>query len=164
MLGRIARPHLKLRSPGTRVIALALVLASGAMTSCEESGACTEIGCESEATVTFDSSINEVYTLVLDYGPESVTVRCNDAGSLESQDNPEWLDCNPGGFSYTGPAATEDDIIVSLTLDDSEQTPVISNELVSMGVTEDGVLEPNGPGCLPVCFERFGSILLPSAP
>ena len=108
-------------------------------------GACTEIGCESEAVVTFDGSISAIYWLTIDYGSQSATARCNDAGSLESQDNPEWLDCSTTGFEFTGAAADESDIVVTIVLDDPDQTVVFSNELVSMGVTEDGIIEPNGP-------------------
>ena len=140
--------------------ALALSLAACA----ETGGDCTEIGCESEAIVTFDATISEVYTLIIDYSSDVATARCNDPGSLLSQENPEWLNCNGAGFSYTGVAADEGDLIVTIFLDDSEQTPVCSNELVSMGVTEEGIIEPNGPDCLPICFERFGSLLLPSLP
>ena len=143
-------------------LALALVLTGSG--GCASGSACTEGDCDSEAVVSYDGSINEVYTLTIEYGSESATARCNDAGSLESEDNPDWLTCGATGFNYTGVAADEGDIIVTLVLDDDEQTPVFSNELVSMDVTEEGIIEPNGPGCPPICFERFGSMLLPNLP
>ena len=123
------------------------------------SAACTEIDCDSEAVVTFDGTISEVYTLTIRYGGESATARCNDSGSLEAEDNPEWLNCGSTGFDYTGPAADEGDIVVTLILDDAEETVLFSNELVTMSVTEDGIIEPNGPGCPPICFERNGQVL-----
>ena len=141
-----------------RMIALsALPLAN---ISCGGAPGCTELGCESSAAVTYSQSIAGAYDLEIAGG----LARCNDPGSMEVENNPDWITCGPGGFEILGPEAEQGDVRVTITLIDPDMTQPVRGELVTLNLTEEGIIEPNGPGCPPTCVERFGEILFPSTP
>src|SRR5690606_13448795 len=83
-------------------------------------------------------------------------IRCNDEGSLESQDNPDWIDCDPRGFEYAGEEANENSVRVTIQLLDADESVLLSNEIVSLPSDPDALIQPNGPDCEPTCVERRG--------
>jgi len=139
-----------------RATALLLLVPS----SCTGSGvgACTEIGCESRATVTYNTTITGKYLLRLSAGG-GVDVRCNDA-SIEAENNPPWITCTGNGFEILGDEAISSSVTVSITLLEGDMDELARNEVVALTTGPNGVLQPNGPDCEPTCFERSGSILL----
>ena len=70
---------------------------------CADGSACTEIGCEHEATVTFPAGlVTGAYTLVLEGERDTATARCLDPGNPETADNPVGLSCDGNGFVLEG--------------------------------------------------------------
>jgi hypothetical protein len=125
---------------------------------CAEAG-CTEIGCDSTAQVGFSGfSIPGPYDLTIDALQGPTVVRCNDPGSMAALENPDWVTCDAAGFTLHGAEANRTAILVDL-YDVAADTSLAANLLVQLPVGPDGELQPNGPDCPPVCYERFGSIL-----
>jgi hypothetical protein len=137
------------------VLALSLL----ALTSCVSGGGdCTEIGCESETKVAYNGfSVTGPYDLTLGLG-EQVTVRCNDDDSMEALGNPEYVTCDNGGFEILGEEGNRTSITVTIVDIDLNEA-VVANALVQLSVEPNGVIEPNGPDCEPVCYVRFGAVV-----
>jgi hypothetical protein len=148
-----------LRSTAAHIAALAAVAVLSI--SCGGTPGCSELDCESSAAVSYSQSIAGAYDLELG---SAGLARCNDPASMEVENNPDWISCGPSGFEITGPQAEQGDVRVTITLVDPDMTQPIRGELVTLNLTEDGIIEPNGPGCPPTCVERFGEILFPSTP
>lgn len=140
-----------------RVSALVLALACVGGSACAGSEACTELGCTSTVRVDYDAPISEPYLLYVTVGERDDMIRCNDDGSLESQDNPDWIDCDPRGFEYEGEEANENSVLITIQLLDADETVLVGNELVNLPASED-LIQPNGPDCDPTCVERRGQV------
>lgn len=135
------------------------LLGSGAF-ACATDQACTEIGCDSVATVTYTGfSVSGPYTLSVELDGTRVDVHCNDPGSLEEVDNPEDVTCSPGGFEVVGERANQTSTVVTIYDIENDEAIVVNNP-VQLAVGPDGELAPNGADCPPVCYERFGSVVL----
>lgn len=135
--------------------AMSTVLGCGA-----GSGACTEVGCEHEAVVTFPPALVEgPYDLVLRGEAETATARCADPGAPETADNPAGLTCDLSGFTLTGhPLANVRSVFVTVVrVEDGEMLV----DDVEVRLDAVGMEQPNGPDCEPVCFIRNGQLLLP---
>lgn len=135
--------------------AMSTVLGCGA-----GSGACTEIGCEHEAVVTFPPAlVDGPYDLVLRGEAETATARCADPGAPETADNPAGLSCDLSGFTLTGhPLANVRAVFVTVVRVEDDETLV---DDVEVRLDAVGMEQPNGPDCEPVCFIRNGQLLLP---
>ncbi len=139
-----------------RAIIMAIALT---LPACTGGQACTEIGCDSEAEVTYNGfAISSRYDLTLDLGSEKVLVRCNDSGSMEELDNPDYVTCSAGGFEIIGEEANQTSILVTIYDIDADEVIAI-NQTVQLSVEPNGEIQPNGPDCPPVCYKRFGSVL-----
>ena len=123
------------------------------------SEACTEIGCESSATVEFQTSIPQAYDLQVRIGGETLTARCNDPDSMEAVDNPEDLECDARGFTIIGPRGESSSAMITV-VDATTEEAIFANISVQLATSADGTLQPNGPDCPPVCYERFGQLIL----
>src|SRR5690606_35705671 len=101
--------------------AMSTVLGCGA-----GSGACTEIGCEHEAVVTFPPAlVDGPYDLVLRGEAETATARCADPGAPETADNPAGLSCDLSGFTLTGhPLANVRAVFVTVVRVEDDETLV----------------------------------------
>lgn len=123
---------------------------------CADGSACTEIGCEHEATVTFPAGlVTGAYTLVLEGERDTATARCLDPGNPETADNPVGLSCDGNGFVLEGlELANERELVVTVMPDDGDP---FSTTVRLEAVDE---LTPNGPDCPPVCFVRNGQVRL----
>ncbi len=135
---------------GAFLVAIAVLVPS-----CDSSSECTEIGCVSEATVTFPPNfVSGAYDLVLQSGTEMATARCLDPGAPETAENPEGLTCDAGGFRLEGhPLASAREVVVTVIA-------VGAEEGVSEAVRLDAIEEvtPNGPDCPPLCVIRNGQV------
>ncbi|MCA9707066.1 MAG: hypothetical protein KDK70_14525 [Myxococcales bacterium] len=138
--------------------ALALLGAALGSTGCSDTASCTEIGCESEAVVTFPAGVvTGPFDLVIEGSGMSVTLRCSDPGAPETADNPPGIRCDAQGFSIEGhPLADEREVAVAIIpTDGSEQIQGV----VRMDAVEE--ITPNGPDCPPVCVVRNGQLRAP---
>lgn len=144
-----------------RLAALSLIMlaSSGA---CVDTGACSLVGCDSVAEVSYGSSVvNEPYTLIIDPNGAKISAICLGEPGDEPQP-PEWLRCDAGGFTITG---SEADLLTAISVTVvpvSTEEAVIANELVIL--TTDEVLQPNGPDCDPTCYTRSGAVAEPPPP
>jgi len=143
---------------GRAVLVMSLV---GLVPSCTSGGTdCTDIGCESEAIVTFPPSlVSGAYDLVLEGEGETATARCLDPSAPETADNPEGLTCNAQGFTLEGhPLANERELVVTIipSVDGEPGDPV--SESVRLDAVEE--ITPNGPDCPPLCVVRNGQLRL----
>jgi hypothetical protein len=149
-LSSMMRPHLGLA---------ALLSLAVAVPACAGEEGCTEIGCDSTATVSYNGfSLSGPYDLSVELGGERVDVRCNDPGSMEEDANPEDVSCDGFGFEIVGERANQTSTVVTI-YDIADNEPVAVNQTVQLAVPPDGTLAPNGPDCPPVCYERVGSVV-----
>lgn len=140
-----------------RIWASLLLLAP--LVACAGDTQCTEIGCESEATISYNGfAISGPYDLTVRLGSETYLVRCNDKGSMEELENPEFIDCDAGKFEIIGDEANHTSITVSI-YDIENDESITANNSVALSVEPNGVLNPNGEDCPPTCFIRFGSVV-----
>jgi hypothetical protein len=141
----------------------ALVVILGSLVpGCTSSSGCTEIGCESEAIVTFPAGlVSGAYDLVLEGEGETVTARCLDPGAPETAENPEGLTCTADRFELLGhPLANERELVVTLVpYDASGEMGEPVSETVRLDAIEE--ITPNGPNCPPICVVRNGQLRLP---
>lgn len=136
-----------------------LLWALWALPGCAGQAACTEIGCESEAVVTFPANLfpgglTGPYDLVIEGDTETATARCLDPSAPETADNPEGLACDGQGFSLVGhPLANEREVVVTIVV-------LETDEMVSESVRLEAIeeLTPNGPDCPPLCVIRNGQL------
>jgi hypothetical protein len=130
------------------------VLLATLVPGCVGTSACTELGCSSEALVTFPAGlVSGAYDLVLEGETETVTARCLDPAAPETVDNPPELRCDAQGFMLDGhPLANERELVVTVIPDEGE--------MVSEPVRLEAIMEitPNGPDCPPTCVERQGQL------
>lgn len=149
MLGPMPRVSPRAYRCGALLVILA-VLGPG----CAGSSACTEIGCTSEAIVTFPPNlVTGAYDLVLEGEGETATARCLDPGAPETAENPEGLTCNAQGFSLVGhPLANQREVVVTVIPDEGEEV----SEAVRLEAIEE--VTPNGPDCPPLCVIRNGQL------
>lgn len=139
-------------------VAAAAILA-GLVHGCTSEPACTEIGCESEAIVTFPAGlVSGAYDLVLEGEGPAVSARCLDPSAPETAENPEGLECDASGFRLTGDLANEREVVVTVIpyVDGEPGEPV--SESVRLDAVEE--LTPNGPDCPPLCVVRNGQLRL----
>lgn len=125
------------------------------------SGECTEIGCESVATVTYDGSVSGGYLLMVQAGGMSGMAECNAPPSPDAIEPPEWLSCDASSFEMVGAAADDNSVLVTIVLMDPDETVLIGNADVALPADPDNLIQPNGPDCEPTCFERRGTLQLP---
>jgi hypothetical protein len=149
MLGPMPRVLPRSYGCGALLVALA-VLVPG----CAGSSACTEIGCVSEAIVTFPPNlVTGAYDLVLEGEGETATARCLDPGAPETADNPEGLTCDAQGFTLVGhPLANQRELVVTVIPEEGEEV----SEPVRLDAIEE--VTPNGPDCPPLCVIRNGQL------
>ena len=144
-----------------RTVLLVLVAASlAAAIACGSgSGACTEIGCDHEAIVTFPAAlVSGPYDLVLRTDTETATARCADPSAPETAENPEGLSCDLSGFTLTGhPLANARSVFVTIVRVEDDETLVDDTEVRLDAV---GMEQPNGPDCEPTCFIRNGQLVV----
>jgi len=116
---------------------------------------CTEIGCESEAVVTFPPAlISGGYDLVIEGDDAMATARCADPSAPETADNPEGLRCDSVGFTLQGhPLADEREVQVTIIPTDGSDT---TTGLVRLDAVDE--ITPNGPDCPPICVVRNGQL------
>lgn len=132
---------------------LALLALSPLLAGCE-GNACTLLACDSTLLVDYgEVVVNEPYSLSINPGGQPITVTCL-AEDPEAEPLPEWLECDAGGFQITGEGAEVTTISVTV-VPLSTGEAVIPGALVPLSVEE--IVEPNGPDCGPVCYERVGS-------
>lgn len=141
-------------------LVLALGLGAGVHGCGGGSAACTEIGCEHEAIVTFPAGlVNGPYDLVLRGETETATARCADPSAPEAAENPAGLACDLSGFTLTGHAlANARSVFVTVIRVEDDETLVDDTEVRLEAV---GMEQPGGPDCEPTCFIRNGQLLLP---
>jgi hypothetical protein len=125
--------------------------------SCGTSEACTEIGCDDEASVGFPLGLVEgPYDLVVSGDGGTITARCNDPDAPEAESNPPELECDSRGFTLVGhDLARTNDLVVGVTL---VETGEVAVDDVPVLLSTVETQEPNGPGCPPVCYVREGSV------
>lgn len=128
--------------------------------ACGGETACTQIGCESEAIVTFPPNlVMGPYDLVLEGETETATARCLDPSAPETADNPPGLTCDAQGFSLVGhPLANEREVVVTIVVLETGET---TSEAVRLEAVEE--VTPNGPDCPPLCVIRNGQVRLDSS-
>lgn len=136
-----------------------VVTLAGLVPGCTSEPACTEIGCESEAIVTFPASlVSGAYDLVLEGEGPTVTARCLDPSAPETAENPEGLECDASGFRLHGELANEREVVVTvIPYVDGEPGDAVS-ESVRLDAIEE--ITPNGPDCPPLCVVRNGQLRL----
>jgi hypothetical protein len=143
-------------------LGLNLVLVFGSSGACLDGGACTEIACESVATVSYGSMVvNEPYTLIINPDGVQIAVICLGEPSDEPQP-PEWLRCDADGFTITGSQADLLTAISVTVVPVATEEAVIASALVILSTDE--VNEPNGPDCEPTCYTRSGAVPEPPPP
>lgn len=151
LLGSVALGRLRL--------GLGLWLGLGLSPACGGETACTQLGCESEAVVTyaidlFPGEISGPYELVLEGEGETATARCLDPAAPETADNPAGLSCDAQGFSLVGhPLANERELVVTIALLETDET--VTGPVRLEAVEE---VTPNGPDCPPLCVVRNGQL------
>lgn len=144
-----------------------VLLFTGSSGGCVGAEACTEIGCESVAEVSYGSRVvNEPYELTIDPNGPKMTVTCLGDPDLAEPDAapepPEWLRCDASGFTITG---SEADLLTAISVTVvpiATEEPVIANELLFLSTDE--VLQPNGPDCEPTCYTRSAVVPEPALP
>lgn len=138
--------------------ALLALLALPLLPACTSASGCTEIGCNSEAIVTFSPNlVSGSYDLVIEGDEAMATARCSDPSAPETADNPEGLTCNGQGFTLDGhPLADEREVTVTVIPSDGSD-PV--EGLVRLEAIEERT--PNGPDCPPICVVRNGLLSTP---
>lgn len=135
------------------------VTLAGLVPGCAGESACTEIGCESEAIVTFPAGlVSGAYDLVLEGEGPAVTARCLDPSAPETAENPEGLECDTAGFRLRGDLANQRELVVTVIpyVDGEPGEPV--SEPVRLDAVEE--ITPNGPDCPPLCVVRNGQLRL----
>ena len=139
-------------------LALLSVL-SALVLACDGTGACTEIGCDHRASVTFPGGIGGPYELQVTDGISEISARCSDPELEESGgENPPEITCNAAGFELVGHTLSNArSVRVTVVNDDGEA--LFANAEAVLGVVE--TLRPNGEGCEPTCFVRSGQVLAP---
>jgi hypothetical protein len=121
--------------------------------------ACTLIGCENEAVVTFPSgAVSGPYDLVIAREGDMLTARCNDPNAAEAAANPPELDCNASGFELRGHALANARSVQITIIDTATDQEVAANVEVFLDVVDES--QPNGPDCPPTCFVRNGRLVL----
>lgn len=146
--------------PSPRLFGRSVLVASLAwlVSGCTSGTACTDAGCESEATVTFPAGlVSGAYDLVLEGEGETVTARCLDPSAPETLENPEGLTCDAQGFVLLGhPLANERELVVTVLpyMEGEPGDPV--SETVRLDAIEE--VTPNGPDCPPICVIRNGQL------
>lgn len=139
--------------------ALAMLLPTG----CATETACTEVGCESEAIVTFPAGlVSGAYDLVLEGEGQTATARCLDPSAPETAENPPGLRCDATGFELLGhPLANERELVVTIVPYENGEPGEPVSEAVTLSAIE--TITPNGPDCPPICVVRNGQLRLPNA-
>ena len=124
------------------------------VTSCADTGACTEIDCTNEAVVTFPGGlVSGPYTLTLSNGSESESFACNDPDTFT--DLPPEVECNSGGFElFDSPFGLRSSVTVTITDADENLLPGPTNVVLQAVET----VQPNGPDCEPTCVIRNGRL------
>lgn len=136
-----------------------LVTLAGLVPACAGETACTELGCESEAIVTFPAGlVSGAYDLVLEGEGPTVAARCLDPSAPETAENPEGLECDAGGFQLHGDLANQRELVVTVIpyVDGEPGEPV--TDTVRLDAVEE--ITPNGPDCPPLCVVRNGQLRL----
>lgn len=138
--------------------ALVMTLA-GLVPGCASESACTELGCESEAIVTFPAGlVSGAYDLVLEGEGPTVTARCLDPSAPETAENPEGLECDASGFRLHGELANARELVVTvIPYVDGEPGDAVSEPVRLDAIDE---ITPNGPDCPPLCVVRNGQLRL----
>ncbi|MEM6992893.1 MAG: hypothetical protein AAF721_20425 [Myxococcota bacterium] len=136
---------------------LITVLATTVLSSCDGSAACTEIGCDHQAVVTFPAGlVAAAYDIALSFPDgNTLSARCSDPGAPELADNPEGLSCDLGGFELIGDEASARSVVVTITATETGDVLLAPTE-VRLEFTDE--VRPNGPDCEPVCFVRNGQV------
>jgi hypothetical protein len=143
--------------PAALALVVALAGAGPGTFACAGDGACTEIGCEDEATVLFPLGlVDGAYDLVVTGDGGTITARCNDPDAPEAEQNPPELECDSRGFTLVGhDLARTNDLLVTVTRVATGED-VVDNAAVLLATLETH--QPNGPDCPPTCFVREGSV------
>lgn len=142
---------------GVAAGALALL----AIVGCGEKS-CTEIGCENSTEVGYNFTISGPYDLSLNLPTGTYDLRCNDPDWPLLDEQPEFVTCGPSGFSMVGDEANASSVTVTV-YDVDNDVVFAANQVVDLFVPGEPI-EPNGPGCPPVCFERNGQVLSDGVP
>ncbi len=137
----------------TSIFLLPLALALGGCSTSPSS--CTEIGCESEAVVTFPPSlISGGYDLVIEGDSAMATARCADPSAPETADNPVGLSCDSQGFTLQGhPLADEREVEVTIIPTDGSEA---TTGIIRLDAVDE--ITPNGRDCPPICVVRNGQL------
>lgn len=139
---------------------LALPLLGGAVfglfaasMGCDGSTACTEVGCENMATVTYPANVGAApYLLIISSEGKDVSVRCNDPAA--AAENPGTITCDGAGFVLEGHEfAALRSVSVTVMIDD-EDAPILERASATLNTVDMNY--PNGEDCEPVCFVKTG--------
>lgn len=135
--------------------ALLLPMLSVAPWGCGGDNACTLVGCDNEAVVTFPAGIvSGPYMLLLNNGSDQAEYGCVDPSI--AAENPQGVTCNETGFQLVGtPFAARSSVSVTLATVDGD---VIAGPIdVTLQAIE--TVQPNGPDCEPTCVIRNGRLM-----
>lgn len=141
---------------GGPIAALVAALAAVTLTSCGEQS-CTEIDCDSTSEVGYNFVITGPYDLSLALPSGTYDLRCNDPDWPLLDEQPDFISCGANGFSMVGEEANASSVTVTIYDVDNDEVRA-ANQVVDLIVPGEP-LEPNGPGCPPICFERYGQVL-----
>ncbi len=133
---------------------LAAASVSLLLVSCDDSAACTEVGCENEAVVTLPAGlVAGPYELTLSNGSDSETYICND--QTRAPENPEGVSCDAAGFELIGSVFAARSSVFVTIVDEAGDVLVERNEVTLQAVE---TVQPNGPDCEPTCVVRNGRL------
>jgi hypothetical protein len=137
--------------------ACVIVLVAWLLGSCGSSGACTEIGCESDATVAISGGpITGPFDLVVQTDNSTFMARCADPGAPEVAMNDPEVECSATEIALFGDAATGHSVRVTIV--PVEMDPLVEGAEVLLSVVDERT--PNGEGCPPTCYSRSGQLIL----
>ncbi|MEM6292962.1 MAG: hypothetical protein AAGA54_16930 [Myxococcota bacterium] len=133
---------------------LAVASVSLLLVSCDDTTACTEVGCENEAVVTFPAGlITGPYELTLSNGSQMETYICNDQS--RAPENPEGVSCDAAGFELVGSVfAARSSVFVTIISETGDA--LLERREVTLQAVE--TVQPNGPDCEPTCVVRNGRV------